>query len=924
MERAVPGPERYTHLLGRARECAVLDDLISAIRRSEGRSLMLRGEAGIGKTALLEYLTAAASDLMVLQAAGVESEMELAYAGLHQLCRPLLDGLESLPDPQRQALEVVFGLNAGAPPERLLVSLAVLSLLSEVSEDRPILCVVDDAQWLDRASAETLAFVARRLLADAVGIVFGARDAGEELRHVSELEVLGLRDGDARAVLGSAVQGMMDERVRDRIIAETQGNPLALLEIPQGLTPGQLAGGFGLLGAQPLSGQIEDSFVRRIGSLSDDARLLLLLAAAEPVGDPLVLLRASERLGITVSAIDAETDGLLSLGEHVTFRHPLVRSAVYRTALVQDRRAVHLALAEATDRAADPDRRAWHLASATAGRDERVAVELERSAGRAQARGGLAAAAAFLKRAASLTENPTRRAERALAAADASLEAGALDAAQDMVAIAEAGAVDELQRARVLLLRARIAFASRRRSDAFPLLLKAARDLEAVDVNLARASYLEALHAALHAGRFAWDGVVEVSEAVLAGPPPRDPPRPSDLLLDGLAIRFTQGYASGAPHLKHALAAFRGERLLPPHEARWIWLACRVASDLWDDESELLLCERGLERARSAGALAAVPFALSNRASIQAMFGGLEAASSALDELQAVSEAVGIVPPPEGALWIAALRGRETEAPELIDKAASEAVSRAEGLGSAVTDCARAMLFNGLGRYDAALAAVRHSGEHPSEIGSPTRAVAELIEAAARSGHNELAETALERLAATTRASGTEWALGIEARSRALLAGGTTAERLYGEAIARLGRTRLLPDLARARLLYGEWLRREQRRVDARAQLRAAHEQFTSIGMEAFAERARKELLATGEKARKRIVETRDDLTAQERQIAELARGGLSNPEIGARLFLSPRTVEWHLRKVFGKLGIRSRHELAQALARPVSELVEA
>jgi len=921
MEGASPKPGRQMRLLGRTRECAQLDVLIADVRRGESRSLVLRGEPGIGKTALLDYLIEAASDLRTVRALGVESEMELAYAGLHQLCSPLLDRLERIPAPQRQALEIVFGLSAGAAPDRFLVAMAVLSLVSEVAEAQPLLCVVDDAQWLDHASALTLAFVARRLLAEPVGIVFAAREPSDELQHLTELDVPGLRDDEARALLGSAIRVVLDERVRDRIVAETHGNPLALLELPRGLTPGQLAGGFGLPRVQPLSTQIEQGFVRRLDDLSDDARRVLLAAAAEPVGDPLVLMRACERLGIAISAADAETDGLLTFGERVTFRHPLVRSAVYRTAPMSEKRAVHMALAEATDRNADPDRRAWHLAAAAAGPDEHVAVELEHSAARAQARGGLAAAAAFLERAVALSQDPTERAERALAAAEASLEAGALDAAMTLVVTAEAEALDQLQGARVLLVRARIAFASRRRSDAFPLLLTAAQDLEAVDLMLARTSYLEALHAALHAGRFASGGVVKVSEATLAGPPAPDPPRPSDLLLDGLAIRFTQGYAAGAPILRQALSAFRREKLLPMQEARWLWLACRVASDLWDDETEAVLCARGLERARKSGALAAVPFALSNQASIGAMFGELDSAAVLVGELETVSEATGIIPPPEGALWVAALRGREAEAPEVIDRTASEALSRGEGLASAITDCPRAILFNGLGRYDAALAAVRHAGEYPSELGSPTRAVAELIEAAARTGNQELAEAALERLTTTTRASGTDWALGIGARSHALLTGGTTAERLYQEAIARLSQTRLVPELARAHLVYGEWLRREQRRVDARSELRAAHERFSVMGMEAFAERARKELLATGERARKRTLETRDDLTAQERQIAELARDGLSNPEIGSRLFLSPRTVEWHLRKVFGKLGIRSRHELADALVR--SELVQ-
>src|SRR2546423_3184530 len=465
-------------LRGRASECALLDELVSAIRRGESRSLVLRGEAGIGKTALLEHLIASAPDATVVRAVGVQSDMELAFASLHQLCGPLLDRLPKLPAPQRQAMEIVFGLTAGEAPDRFLVGLAVLSLFSEVAEQRPLLCVVDDAQWLDQASALTLAFVARRLLAEPVAIVFAAREPGEELLHVSELEVTGVRNGDARALLSSAVRFKLDERVRDRIIAETRGNPLALLEVPRGLTARQLAGGFGLVEAQGLAGRIEESFVRRVETLSDDARRLLLIAAAEPVGDPLLLLAASERLGIAFSDTDAETDALLALGERVTFRHPLVRSAVYRTATREQRRDVHLALAEATDGSVDPDRRAWHLATASAGPNEPVAADLEQSASRAQARGGLAAAAAVLHRSVVLSGDREQRVRRALAAAQAGLHAGMFEGALELLALAEASTPDELQAAPVGLLRGRIAFASRMGPPGPPLPLKPAQGLE--------------------------------------------------------------------------------------------------------------------------------------------------------------------------------------------------------------------------------------------------------------------------------------------------------------------------------------------------------------------------------------------------------------------------------------------------------------
>src|SRR3954462_2921910 len=440
---------RQPTLRGRADECALLDTLLDAIRRGEGRSLVVRGEAGIGKTALLDYLVRSASDLTILRAVGVQSEMELAYAGLHQLCASLLDRVDRLPTPQRQALEIAYGLSAGEAPDRFHVGLAVLSLLSEAADERPILCLVDDAQWLDRASSLTLAFVARRLLAERVGVVFAAREPGGELAHLPELEVRGLPRDDARALLGASVWLRLDERVRDRIVAETHGSPLALLELPRGLTARQLAGGFGLVEAQGLAGRIEESFVRRVETLSADARRLLLIAAAEPVGDPLLLLAASKRLGIALSVTDAETDALLALGERVTFRHPLVRSAVYRTANREQRREVHLALAEATDRTVDPDRRAWHLATAAVGPDESVAAELEQSAGRAQARGGLAAAAAFLHRSVVLSGDPKQRVRRALAAAQASLHAGIFDGGLELLALVEGSTPDDLQQAQV-------------------------------------------------------------------------------------------------------------------------------------------------------------------------------------------------------------------------------------------------------------------------------------------------------------------------------------------------------------------------------------------------------------------------------------------------------------------------------------------
>jgi DNA-binding CsgD family transcriptional regulator/tetratricopeptide (TPR) repeat protein len=920
MDNRFAAPGRRTTLRGRADECAALDALVGAVRGGEGRSLVVRGEAGIGKTALLEYLVASASDLTVVHAVGVESEMELAYAGLHLLGGSMFDRLPMLPAPQRQALEVVFGLRSGTAPDRFLVGLAVLSLFAEVADVGPLLCVIDDAQWLDQASALTLAFVARRLVAESVGIVFAEREPGEALADVPELEVHGLVDGDARALLSSVVRVKLDETVRDRIVAETRGNPLALLELTRGLTVTQLAGGFGLLGARPLSTRIEESYIRRCETLSDDARRLLLLAAAEPVGDPRLLWRAAEGLGIGRATADVvEADGLLGIGEWVTFRHPLVRSAIYRSAGAPERRAVHLALAEATDRDVDPDRRAWHLAAAAGRPDEQVAVELERSGGRAQARGGLAAAAAFLQRAVALSQDPARRAERALAAAQASLHAGAFDTALRLAATAEAGPLDEFQRARVDLLRGRVAFFSGLGSDAPALLLKAARRLEPFDLELARETYLNAWSAAGTAGHLATRGVLlEICRAVQALPPPPGAPGPLDLVIDGLALLVTDGHAAATATLQRAAEAVAD---IPVEDVlRWGSLAAAAFIVVWDIEGLHAISARQVQLVRDVGALAELPFSLSRLGVASLWMGDFEGAAAVVAETESVAAAIGSPIAPYTLMRLRAMQGREAEASAAI-ASAIEAAGGPHGGAVAWAHWAAAILYNGLARYEEAASAARHATSDDIQPMPAMCALPDLVEAAARAGDTERARAALERLAETTEPCGTELALGIEARCRALLSDGAAADDLYREAIDRLSRTQLRPELARAHLLYGEWLRRENRRVDARAQLRAAHEQFTSIGMEAFAERARGELSATGAKVRKRAVETRDDLTAQERQIARLARDGLSNPEIGARLFLSPRTVEYHLSKVFTKLGIRSRRELFSALPRSESEL---
>jgi DNA-binding CsgD family transcriptional regulator len=902
-------------LLDRLPERAALSALLDAARAGRSGVLVVRGEPGIGKTALLEYAIESAAGLRVVRVAGVESEMELAFAALQQLCAPMLDKLAGLPDPQREALGVAFGLCTGAAPDRFLVGLAVLSLLSEAAEHEPLLCVVDDAQWLDQASAQALGFVARRLLAEPVALVFATREDGEEFRGLPELAVGGLGEGDARELLSSVIGGPLDERVRDRIIAETRGNPLALLELPRGVTPAELAGGFGLPGlpgGPGLPGRIEDNFRRRLEVLPAATRRLMLVAAAEPAGEPALVWRAAERLGIGIEAVAPAADaGLLTIGERVVFRHPLVRSAVYGAAPAEDRRAAHQALAGATDPQADPDRYAWHRAQATPGPDEEVAAELERSAGRAQARGGLAAAAAFLERSAALTLDPARRAGRALAAAQATYQTGGFDATLRLLAAAEAGPLDELQGARADRLRGQITFASGRGSDTPSLLLKAARQFEPLDPRLARETYLEALSSTLFGGRLS--DALEVARAARAAPSPPQPARPPDLLLDGLALLVTEGYPAGMPVIKQAMSAFRGTDLSTEEGLRWLWPACHTAVLVWDYDSWDMLSARLVTLARDVGALMALPIAFATRAGVHLFAGELAEVASLVAQARSATEAIGSSFAPDGALTLAAFGSREADTLALT-QAAKDAQRRGEGGGLSYAQWLTAVQCNSLGRYEQALAIAQQASE-----GSPAQqfsiwGLVELIEAAARSGAPERATGALHLLSETTRASGTDWALGTEARSRALVSDGEAAENFYREAIDRFARTRLRMELGRARLIYGEWLRRQRRRRDARDQLASAYEIFDSIGAAAFAERTRIELRATGEHARQHTVETPDTLTAQEALIARLAGEGTSNPEIAEQLFISRATVAYHLRKVFTKLGVSSRSQLAPAL----------
>jgi DNA-binding CsgD family transcriptional regulator len=908
------GVERAPRLRGRTTELAKLDRLLVNARHGRSEVLVIRGHAGVGKTVLLRYAGGQAAGFRVGQIAGVESEMELPFAGLHQLCGPMLAHLDALPDPQQAALRVAFGLSSDDAPDRFLVALAALSLLAEVAEEQPLLCLVDDAQWLDAASRQVLGFVARRLLAEPVAVVLAVREPTDERELVGlpEMSLTGLADDDARELLEAVVPGSLDERVRDRIVSETRGNPLALLELSRSVGLAQLAGGFALPDAGNVVDRIEDQYRQRIAALPDATRRVMLLAAADPVGDATLVWRAAEMLALEREAVEpASTEQLLEIGARVRFRHPLVRSAVYRAASAADRRAVHGALASATDPETDPDRRAWHRAHAERAPDEDVAAELIASASRAQRRGGIAAAAAFLERAVTFTPDPGEQASRALAAAGAKFEAADLAAAESLLATAAVGPLDKLGQAQVQRVRAQIAFDLRRGNDAPALLLRAARTLEPLDAKLARDTYLEALVAVVYAAHLATGtDVADVAGAARSAPIGPEPLPARQLLLLGLAARLTDGYAAAAPLLKRALRAYRDEE----RQLDWLCVAYNLAAmDLWDDRAWFELASWQTELARATGTLSLLPYALDYLAENHILAGDLSMAAGLMTEARGLSSGLRADTLPYIALLLAAWRGQATTASSLIEVMTREAQARGEGCAMAFAEYARATLHNGLGQYELASDAAQKATA-ANEIVTSSWALYELVEAASRSGRLDVARDAVDRLSERLSASGTEWAKGTEARSRALVEDGERAEGLHRQAIELLGQCRMAAHLARARLTYGEWLRREGRRVDAREQLRAAHDMFASMGAEGFAERARRELLATGEKVRKRTVETLDELTPQEAQVAWLARDGRTNPEIGAELFISPRTVEWHLHKVFTKLGISSRKELHDAL----------
>ena len=892
--------------------------MLADLRAGRSRALVLRGGVGAGKTALLEYAASAGEGLEVERITGIESEMELAYAGIHQLITGRVGELEALPAPQREALEAVLGLGPSTSTGRMLVSLAVLTLLSNDAATRPLVCLVDDAQWLDRESAEVLAFVARRAQSDPLAFFFAVREPVERrlpFDGLDELAVEGLAPDAARELLASVTQGPMDEGVRERLVTDTGGNPLALVELGARLAPGQLTGQAALAEPLPLGRRLEQALLSTVRSLPDTTQTVLLIAAADPTGDESLIRRAAVALGMGFEIGPAEAQGLVDLRAGVVFRHPLLRSAVYGAAPSERRRQVHHALAEATDPAMDPDRRAWHRAAAVAGPDEDVAVELEASAGRARQRGGLSTAGAFLRRAADLSTDPCRRVDRYLTAAEANIAAGALDTGTDLITLAESQPCrDPAHHGAFSLLRGLAAMARGRGSDAAPLLTAAARTLEPLDPPRARWAHLMALLGFLHAGRNApADGFMDAARA--AGSAPRtEPPTAVDLLLEGFAARLTDSHTAAAPVFRRAFEVLAADEAGPVLET-----ALYAAVELWDDRAYDALSDRHLRTVRAFGELVMLPLALSARAEAEIQSGRFAEAEALYEEMREIAHTtgnpgmIGAVPP--GEVMVAALRGDEDRARHLAAAVTAHATEHRLGLLADRAAHGLGVLEIGRGRYTEAIGHLRFALDAPYSFVS-TIALPDLAEAAARGDDPALAERAADQLSHSTLASGTPFALGIEARTRALLAGGDDADKLYGSAIAHLRQTRAVVHLARTHLLYGEWLRRQRRRREARQELRRAHEMFGSLGAAALAERARAELEATGEHARPRTVEAVDALTPQEARIARLAAEGASNPEIADQLYVSRRTVESHLTKIYTKLGVNSRTQLAYLMLR--------
>ncbi len=903
--------------MDRLDERQALDRGLAAPRRRLSAALGVRGEPGMGKTSLLGYAADSAAGFRVVSVAGVESELEFGYAGLHRLLVSFLPAMAGLPQRQRNALGCAFGLIDGRPADRFAVALATLSLLADAAADSPLLCVVDDAQWLDQESLEILAMVGRRLNAERIALVLGTRDADDGrvlLEGIPDIRVGGLPEHDALELLGSSVDGPLDPHLARRIVRETQGCPMAIIELVGQLTAAELSGAGLLPGPLPLSRRLEAHFLRQVGGLPASTQTLLLVAAAEPSGDPRLITSAAARLGSPPAAADpAQAEGVIVMYPETRFRHPLIRSAVYGGASPAGRRRAHEALAAELDPQRDADRRAWHLAAAASGPDEAVAAELDRAADRAQARGGYSAAGALLARAAQLTRDEDRWAERVLAAAHAHLAGGAPARAR-LLLEQTAEISDPFQRARMRRLQGLIRYALGQAQGTASILVDAARALEPLDPYLARATMLEALEAARVTGRLsaAGESDLDVCRAARAMPlPPGSQPGVADLLLDGAAALVLDGHGAAVPLLGRAIACLLEDQSDSADALLWLAIGCWAAGAVGDDTSLHELATRLEHSAREKGALGALSTGLLFLAMSELLDGSLAAVRAHFAERAEIMAAVGR-PSDLGQLVVLAWQGRETEARTAAAAVTRYATEHGHGWMLGYVDYAHAVLELGLGNYRAALPSdPANFRDNPfiGIVGFP-----DLIEAASRCGERDVAAEATAEFAARALPNGTPIALGLLAMSRALLADDAVAEKLYHDAIEQLSHCRGNLRKARAHLLYGEWLRRQKRRLDARTQLHAAHEMFLRMGADAFAERARAELAATGERARKRTSDTRRDLTPQEAQIALLASGGATNGEIAGRLFLSASTVDYHLRKVFRKLDVTSRRQLTHAL----------
>jgi DNA-binding CsgD family transcriptional regulator len=908
-------------LVGRTKETGALEDILAAVRDGLSGALVLHGEAGIGKTALLDWAAGRVGDMQLARVAGLETEMDLGHAGLHQLLVPFLDGLDRLPAPQQAALQTAFGLVAGPLPDRFQVGLAVLTLLTDAAAGRPVLCVIDDAQWLDRASAEVLGFVARRLLADRVGMLFALRD-GEERTLVfdglPELPVGGLAEDEARELLAVSTGGAVDPRVGERIVDETAGNPLALVEFGAELTAGELSGAVPLTGPLRFGGRLEELYLSRVRALPADAQTLLLVVAADQLGDAAKVWRAAGQLGIGPEAATLPAgERLVAWTPGLRFRHPLMRSVVYYGAPSWARWRVHKALAAASDPERDPDRRAWHLSQAVPGPDEEVAAELERSAGRACGRGGWASSAAFLERSAELTPDARRRARRLVDAAEARLAAGETSAARALLDRAAPDLTDPLANAQARRLEGDILFAAGKPATATSVLLEAARMIEPHDARQARNTLLEAFAAQFVSERAA--GTAEVLQAQ------RSVPRitgsqatAGDLLLDGFAALAERRYTAGSGLLREAVAAVTGGHPMPD-DAPQRFLAFRLAAtELYDDSAWREVAGRWVERARDRSALPAMVAGLGFQAHSQLAEGRFAAADATIAEARALAEAMGHRIYANGLanaeLEVLAWRGHEADARSLAARLLRAMADTGSGRGILRVHKALAALELGLRNYQEALRHALKTVACQPLLSYESRPEL-LIEAAIRCGDRAAATAAMEAVAPRWLACQTPWSLGLLARCQALLADDDHAEAGYRLSIERLRQCQVTPELARSHLLYGEWLRRQRRRRGAREQLRAAYELFVTLGMEAFAHRARTELRATGEHTVTRGGGTPDALTPQEAQIARLAAEGATNQQIASQLFISASTVDYHLRKVFRKLGVTSRVRLAHMLS---------